>query len=143
MINATAEYALRAVVFLAGDDTEFVSRDRIARETKIPSDYLVRVLMSLDEAGVVSSQRGRSGGYRLNHSATDLTVYDVIAAVSALPRIDKCPLGIEEHIDLCPLHARLDQVAALADAAYRATSIAELLPGKRKAKQGCSFPHSG
>ncbi len=140
MINATAEYALRAVVYLAGYDSEFVSRDRIAQETRIPSDYLVRVLMSLDEAGILSSQRGRSGGYRLNRDVDELTVYDVIAAVSALPRIDKCPLGIAEHIDLCPLHARLDEVAALADAAYRATLISELLPNKRKAKAGCTFP---
>ncbi len=142
MINATAEYALRAVVFLAGCDDEFVSRERIAQETRIPPDYLVRVLMSLDEAEILTSQRGRNGGYCVQRDIDKLTVYDVIAAVSALPRIDKCPLGIAEHIHLCPLHKRLDEVAALADAAYRATLIAELLPAKRKSKSGCTFPLS-
>lgn len=142
MINATAEYALRAVVFLAGCDDGFVSRERIAQATQVPPDYLVRVLMSLDEAEVLTSQRGRSGGYRLQRNVHELTVYDVIAAVSALPRIEKCPLGIAEHIHLCPLHKRLDEVAALADAAYRATLIAELLPIKRKSKSGCTFPLS-
>ena len=141
VINVTAEYALRAVVYLACSDRVAVSRDRIAQDTKIPTDYLVRVLMSLDSAGVVISQRGRGGGYRLNREVEELTVYDVIAAVSALPRIDKCPLGIAEHINLCPLHARLDEVAALADAAYRATTISELIPHAPKKKQGCSFPH--
>ncbi|MCA9157543.1 MAG: Rrf2 family transcriptional regulator [Planctomycetales bacterium] len=142
MINATAEYALRAVVFLASNESEYVSRGRLARETKIPSDYLVRVLMSLDEAAVLTSQRGRRGGYRLNCKANELTVYDVIAAVTALPTIVKCPLGIEEHIDLCPLHARLNEVAEMAVAAYRATSVAELLPKECKAASGCAFPQS-
>lgn len=140
MINATAEYALRAVVYLAGRAPGYTSREQIALETVIPSEYLVHVLMTLDDAKIIISQRGRNGGYQLVGDAAELTVYDVIAAVSALPRVDKCQLGIEEHIDLCPLHARLDEVAALVEAAYRATSIAELIPRKCKPKTGCAFP---
>jgi Rrf2 family protein len=139
VINATAEYALRAVVLLSTCDGKLLSRDKIAQQAQIPTDYLVKVLMSLDEAGIVSSQRGPGGGYQLCVSADELTVYDVIAAVVALPRTETCPLGIEDHIDLCPLHARLNEVAALAEEAYRQTFISELLPGKRKRK-GCVFP---
>jgi Rrf2 family protein len=141
MINATAEYALRAVVFLATGHDKPVSREAISEQTKIPTDYLVRVLMSLDEAGIVSSQRGRGGGYQLCESAGELTVYDVIAAVTALPRTETCPLGIEDHIDLCPLHARLNDVAGLVEDAYRQTLISELIPEEAK-KKGCDFPGS-
>lgn len=139
MISATAEYALRAVVFLATGHDKPVSRETIAEHTQVPADYLVRVLMSLDEAGIVSSQRGRGGGYQLCDPSGELTVYDVIAAVSALPRTETCPLGLKDHIDLCPLHARLNEVAELVESAYRQTLISEMIPGKHK-KKGCDFP---
>lgn len=60
-----------------------------SRGTRIPPDYLVRVLMSLDEAEILTSQRGRNGGYCVQRDIDKLTVYDVIAAVSALPRINR------------------------------------------------------
>lgn len=139
MISSTAEYALRAVIYLAAGSPRPVSRKRIAQDTDIPKDYLVRVLMQLEQADILISQRGPGGGYRLKRDVEELTVYDVLAAVSELPRIKQCPLGIEDHVDLCPLHARLDEVAALAEAAYRATSLADLIPCRAR-KQGCQFP---
>ncbi|MCA9140765.1 MAG: Rrf2 family transcriptional regulator [Planctomycetales bacterium] len=141
MITTTAEYALRATVFLAACDSGTVSREEISSATQVPMDYLVKVMKMLDQAGITQSQRGPGGGYRLAKSAEDLSVYDVVAAVSELPRIETCPLGIAEHINLCPLHARLDSVAALTESAFRETPLSELVP-RKGGKSNCSFPKS-
>ena len=145
MINATAEYALRTVVFLASSGPGTIGREEIAAATQVPTNYLVKVMKTLDQAGIIQSQRGPGGGYRLIRDAEELTVYEVVAAVSALPRIEACPLGIAEHINLCPLHARLDAVAALTEAAFRQTRIAEMVPRKENQPQKdnqakCTFP---
>jgi len=103
----------------------------------------VRVLQSLADAGIVASQRGPGGGYRLSVDANQLTVFDVIDAVSASPRTESCPLGIEDHIDLCPLHARLNEVAALVEDAYRQTVISEMIPASKAKKKACDFPSGG
>lgn len=139
MINTTAEYALRAVVFLAAKGRMVVGREDISSATQIPLNYLVKVMKSLDEAGIVQSQRGPGGGYRLVCEADELSAYEVVTAVSAFPRIESCPLGIAEHMNLCPLHSRLDAVSALAEEAYRQTLVSELLPGRASGIQ-CSFP---
>lgn len=139
MISTTAEYALRAVVYLASTGGKTIVREEVARQTQVPSDYLVKVMKALDSAEIIVSIRGPGGGYRLERSADELTVYDVVSAVTELPRIKTCPLGIEEHVNLCPLHARLDEVAALTEAAFRATPISDLLPRKSR-KPKCTFP---
>lgn len=139
MINTTAEYALRAVVFLAADDREIIGREDISTATQIPLNYLVKVMKALDEAGIIQSQRGPGGGYRLVCDADELSAYDVVVAVSVFPRIESCPLGNEGHTNLCPLHSRLDAVAALAEAAYRQTVISELVPGDESGIR-CMFP---
>ena len=95
MISLTAEYALRAVSWLASNGKEpLVNRD-IADATQVPSGYLAKVLQSLGRAGLVTSQRGLGGGFVLGRSAEEISVLDVVNAVDPLERIESCPLHIE------------------------------------------------
>lgn len=139
MISQTAEYALRAVVFLGSKNGTPTKGDEIAAQTQVPSDYLTRVMQGLDRAGIVSTHRGPGGGYRLAVSPDTTSVYEVVTAVSTVPRIDHCPLGLKEHANLCPLHKRLDDAAALVEAAFKETTIGELLPGDSPPRS-CQFP---
>ena len=73
MISKTAEYALRAVVFLAQSDQVPINRTEISAATQIPNPYLHKVLQELHQAGIVSVQRGPGGGYQLIIDPNDLT----------------------------------------------------------------------
>ena len=81
-ISARADYAVRAVVLLArwGKD-DALSADTIARECDIPGKFLEAIMTNLRRAGIVMSQRGAGGGFRLALAADDLSVADVIRAV--------------------------------------------------------------
>lgn len=127
MISQTTEYALRAIVYLAAKAGEPQTAQQIALATKVPANYLAKVLLNLRRTGLVHSQRGLHGGSTLAVPAEQLTVYDVVQAVDPLPRIRRCPLGIKGHINLCPLHRRLDQAVALVEDALKQSTIAELL----------------
>lgn len=128
MISQSAEYALRAVVWLAGHPGATLSTSEIARRTAVPLGYLSKVLQALSRAGLVASTPGRTGGFVLTREPHRISVLDVINAVAQLPRIECCPLGIESHgHDLCPLHKRLDDVAAYVEHVFAKTMIAELL----------------
>lgn len=127
-ISRTAEYALRAVVWLARDPDTPLGTPRIARATHVPPGYLSRVLQALARAGLVESNPGRSGGFRLKRSPRDISVLDVVNAVDPVERIVRCPLGLKKHHgQLCPLHRRLDEAAAMVQRAYAETTIAEIL----------------
>lgn len=137
MLSTTAEYALRATIFL-GSCSGTPTRREIAAATQIPEAYLVKVLRLLEKSGLIRAKRGPGGGFSLVSNVEDVTVYDVISAISELPRIQQCPLGLRDHVTLCPLHARLDEVARLAEEAYRNTPLSDLIP-KRKGGS-CDFP---
>ena len=95
----------------------------------------------LDRAGIVSAQRGPGGGYTLQVSPKETSAYGVITAVASLPRIESCPLGIEGHTQLCPLHKRLDDVAELVEQAFKQTSISVILPDQSSSRRSaCRFP---
>lgn len=139
MISQTAEYALRAVVWLAIEPDKAIGTPRIARATKVPPGYLSRVLQSLARAGLVTSNPGRSGGFRLTRSPKDISVLDVVNAVDPIRRIERCPLDIDDHgLNLCPLHRRLDAAIAATESAFRETSIGELLTDPSASRPLCS-----
>jgi Rrf2 family protein len=130
LISQTAEYALRASVHLAkqAETNEKLSLTvpEIAAATKVPSGYLSKVLQQLTRAGLISSQRGIGGGFKLARTAEAISILDVVQAVDSLGRIHECPLGNPDHKLLCPLHRKLDAAIAQAETAFRETTLAEL-----------------
>ena len=138
MISSTAKYALRAVVYLAGHPDVPVNRAEISEATLVPYEYLLKVLHQLHAAGIVESQRGPGGGYRLRKSSWELTALEVVLAVDTIPRITVCPLGITGHEQLCPLHQLLDDAGKSVEEAFAQAKISDLLPRKRSRK--CEFP---
>lgn len=138
MFSQTSEYALRAVLMLAAkSDTALTARD-VAARTQTPVHYLSKVLQDLARAGVVRSQRGPRGGFTLARTPEQISMFDVIEAIEPLPRVRRCPLGIEGHEDLCPLHRRIDDALEMVEQSFRATSLAELLAAPGKAKPLCA-----
>jgi Rrf2 family transcriptional regulator, nitric oxide-sensitive transcriptional repressor len=141
MISQTAEYALRAIVYLA-DQGAARTTQQIAASTRVPSSYLSKVMQALARAGVVNSQRGLHGGFTIVKPVDELSVWDVIQAVDPIQRIRSCPLGIKAHgLRLCPLHKRLDDALALVEKAFRDSTVADLLREPTKSKPLCEFPN--
>jgi Rrf2 family nitric oxide-sensitive transcriptional repressor len=143
MIPKTAEYALRAVVFLARDPGQPRSADEIAEATQVPRRYAHKVLQALVRAGLVRSQSGPGGGYALSRSPEDVSILDVVAAVEPIPRIRRCPLGLENHTSLCPLHRQLDDAAANMERSFAAVTIAQLLKQSHNAPPLCGASGKG
>jgi Rrf2 family protein len=81
-ISAKADYAVRAAVELAAaPDEKPVKAERIATAQGIPLNFLENILGELRHAGIVRSQRGAEGGFRLAKPPAQVTIADIIRAV--------------------------------------------------------------
>ena len=141
MFSQTVEYALRAMVHLADRAPAARTTDQIAAATKVPKAYLSKVLQALVRGGLVRSQRGIGGGMTLSKSPGELTILEVVNAVEPIRRIRTCPLGLKSHgVHLCPLHRRLDDALASVEAAFRSTTLAEVLAEPTSSVPLCEFP---
>lgn len=136
MFSQTAEYALRAVAYLA-EQGEPRTVAQIAVATKVPAGYLAKVMQGLAKASLVVSQRGLHGGFRLAIPTEQLCVYDVIQAVDPIQRITHCPLDLPQHAHhLCPLHQRLDDTLAQVELVFKKTTFEEVLQTPIFGKEG-------
>lgn len=141
MFSQTVEYALRAVVHLAYEAPDARTTAQIAEATKVPKDYLSKILQGLSKRGIVTTQRGVGGGISLAKTPEEVTILDVVNAVEPIERIQSCPLGLKTHgVRLCPLHKRLDAAMALVEDAFRNTTLAEVLAEPSQSVPLCESP---
>jgi Rrf2 family protein len=80
-VTAKADYAVRAVLELAGAGGDLVTADRVAEAQGIPRHFLDNILTDLRRAGIVATQRGAEGGSRLARPAKEITIADVMRAI--------------------------------------------------------------
>lgn len=79
-IPAKVDYGMRALLELASHG-ESATGDALARAQGLPPKFLAAILNDLRRSGLVSSQRGLDGGYRLGRPADKITAADVMRAL--------------------------------------------------------------
>jgi Rrf2 family protein len=94
--SRTTEYALRVMVALARTPGEPHSSFALHRELRIPQKYLQRLLTTLSKKKLISSVRGRTGGFVLARPAPRIALVDIIDAVEGFERQPQCLFGFAE-----------------------------------------------
>jgi Rrf2 family protein len=131
MLSQTAEYALRAVLYVAQHSDRLVQAGEMARALRIPRNYLSKIVHALAREGVLESTRGKSGGFRLAQAPDRLYVVQVVSPFDRLGEVRHCLLGRPRCSDraACAAHTRWKEVAERVAAFFRETTLAELLEG--------------
>jgi Rrf2 family protein len=78
-ISKRTDYATRAVLALALADGETPMKlEELARRTAVPHSVLEQIMPTMRNAGIVRSERGAQGGYRLNRPAKEITLERIV-----------------------------------------------------------------
>jgi Rrf2 family protein len=80
-IPAKADYAIRALLTLAASDVS-VSAEHLALEQELPAKFLGAILSDLRRGGLVTSQRGPEGGFKLAHDPDQISIANILRVVS-------------------------------------------------------------
>jgi Rrf2 family protein len=83
-VSAKSDYALRALIEITrrcADSGQVVAAEEVSRAQQIPHGFLQGILADLRKAGIVASQRGQSGGWRMAVDPSEVTIADVMRAV--------------------------------------------------------------
>jgi Rrf2 family protein len=80
-VTARVDYAIRAVVELAAHPARALSRNELAAAQVMPGKFLESILRDLTREGLLASQRGSGGGFRLSRPPEEITLADIVRAV--------------------------------------------------------------
>lgn len=88
LLRREESYAIHALVYAAENPGS--SAAQIARDLQMPPAFLAKVLRRLAQVGYVENRQGRNGGVTLTADPADLTLLDIIQAVSGPVILDTC-----------------------------------------------------
>jgi Rrf2 family protein len=132
MLSSTAEYALRAVLYVAQHEGDGpVRMADVAAALDLPQNYLAKVLHELARSGLLRSARGRRGGFRLAKPADHIALHTVVGRFDGIDTRRTCLWGHHDCSDRhpCPAHGRWRPIAEAMAHFFRETTVGELLAG--------------
>ncbi len=134
LLSQTSRYALRAATLLAERDESDppMTAAELAEVLGLPRNYLSKTLHQLARRGILTSERGPSGGFRLAAPPGKIRLAQVIDPVDPSLRERECLLGREICSDAapCAAHHRWREVADVVERFLGETTLEDLIRGR-------------
>ena len=104
-ITRQADYAVRAVLYLARNGDQRKATSMIAEKQRIPPSFLAKIVSQLSIAGLLHTSRGARGGVSLARAPQEITLLEVIEAIDGPMQLNECvgDSGACSFDDDCPL----------------------------------------
>ena len=109
ILSKACEYGVRAMLYLASaTHGTYVASRAISDDLGLPYSFFAKVVQTLAHAGLLSSQRGPSGGVALAKDPSEITLAEVVTAIDGGALFTECVLGLPGcgQQKPCPLHAQ-------------------------------------
>jgi Rrf2 family transcriptional regulator, nitric oxide-sensitive transcriptional repressor len=127
-LTTFTDFALRALMRLAGEPTRSFATSEIATEFGISRNHLAKVVRDLADGGFITTQRGVGGGFSLARSPQAITLGEVVRALEARHALVECFRDDGGHCVLMPRCRLKTRLAAAREAFMReldGTTLAE------------------
>jgi len=109
LLSRSCEYGIRAALYLAGRPPgKLVPIRTVSEALGMPYPFLAKVAQALIGAGVLTSERGPSGGVGLARDGDEITLKEIVVAIDGSQVFTECVLGLPGcgNRTPCPLHAQ-------------------------------------
>ncbi|MCY4395257.1 MAG: SUF system Fe-S cluster assembly regulator [Rhodospirillaceae bacterium] len=148
-LNRITDYAVVVLTQMANEPDKRVTAPQLSEESNVPAPTVAKVLKALAREGVLASQRGVNGGYRLARPAGDISMLEVIRALEGPISLTACVDGAEGDCNvelLCPVRGNWDRVntairSALADVSLEDMAIPTMFGVPFRAAEGAAGVH--
>ncbi|MFN8208112.1 MAG: Rrf2 family transcriptional regulator [Bacteroidales bacterium] len=92
-LSKTSEYALQVMSLMAQEPTRLYRTDDIYGELRIPYRYLRKLMTSLVKNGLIASEQGKYGGYRITRPLETISLMDILNACGENYLANQCFFG--------------------------------------------------
>lgn len=114
----------------------------IAESENIPKKFLERILLELKQVGILSSKKGKGGGYYLAKDPAQISVGQVIRAVdgslapvSCVDKSNPVPCRECPKTPQCPLHYLMEKVMSATTEILDKATIADLATHRKELQE--------
>lgn len=133
-MSKLADYAFIILTRMSGNIEQVWSATTLSQETTLPLPTVAKLMKLLARSGIVSAQRGASGGYALARSPFEISIADIIEAVDGPITLTECAgiaAGKKEcdcAVSFCPTRERWGRVNKAIRRSLEIVYLSDLAP---------------
>jgi Rrf2 family nitric oxide-sensitive transcriptional repressor len=123
------DYALHALIIMARNKNSEYSASELAEIENVSASYLAKVMQKLSKHKIVSSSEGKTGGYKLNKKAEDISIAEIVKILEAEENVFDCVDKVHGCTirDRCKIHAVFEEAYQEMLQKLAETSIADIV----------------
>jgi Rrf2 family protein len=129
LITRDTDYAVRAIMYIAGSEKPIVSTAELMEKLKLPRPFLRKILQVLVKNRILKSAKGNSGGFMLDLSPEKIFVSDLIKIFQGDMSFSDCLFRKKlcHNRDKCPLRNEIKDIEDYTVKRLQAVNIKYLL----------------
>lgn len=134
MLSNSCRYGIRAVIYLAGKDTELKTGiKQIGSELDLPVPFLGKILQQLAKQKILKSMKGPNGGFSILKDPRSITIYDIVAAIDGEDAFTDCIMHngpcrcVDRTKKPCPIHDDYAQIRSELIQLFKSRTIYDLV----------------
>ena len=128
-LNRLTDYAVVVMAQMAQQPVQVRTAPQISQDSGLPLPTVAKLLNALARDGLITSQRGASGGYTLGRPAGEISVAAIIQALEGPIALTACVSGSDDSCDvasLCPMNGNWNKVNLAIREALESVTLADM-----------------
>ncbi len=127
-LSTTTKYAIQILVLMAQNKENKYSSKQLSDQLNIPYKYLTKVMTKLNKSDIVSSSKGKYGGFNIIKDIENILIIDIAIVFDNLD-VKKCVLADTKcnFEQKCILHEKWEKPRCAIDDFFTKTTLMELI----------------
>jgi Rrf2 family protein len=130
-LTTTTKYAIQILGLMAKNKLTRYSSRQLSEELSIPYKYLTKIMTKLTKSDIISSTKGKYGGFNIIKELKDIKIIDIIIVFDDIDN-KKCILldMACDHEQKCIVHDKWEKPRCAIDDFFTNTTLLELINSK-------------
>jgi Rrf2 family protein len=138
LYSTNTQYAIRGLSELAGRAGQgSMMLEQLVADTTLPREFLAKIFQTLVKGGILTSSRGRGGGFSLARPTHQISLLDIMQAIEGSAVCDQCVLGLPACGDQnpCPQHDLFKPIRQRLRDYLSTTTLADLAASAKASRE--------
>lgn len=138
LITRNTDYAMRALCFIGANSPETTSVNELVNRLGVPRFFLRKLLQQLHKKKILSSYKGRGGGFKLSKALDKIYLLDILEAFQGKLKINECVLKKSPcpNIKACWLKKKIDRIQKFTLSTLTPINLSALIKYDKTYKKG-------
>jgi len=128
-LSNSSQYAIRILSYMAlQEDNKLLNATQLAQILQIPYKFLTKIMTEVVKSGLVTSIRGREGGYTFNKPTSQIIISEILDIFNDAIKDEQCVLGIGfcNGLCKCALHDQWMEPKHLMQTMFQESTLKEI-----------------